>query len=508
MVQTIRAEPGGAAVTDLATTPKADDSSDERPTDDSTTAVIDASASDAPLQWAPAEPARKKKRLWLWIAAPVAVIAAGAVVASLVLIAPGTAVAGVPVGWQTAGAATDAIDQRLAETTLILGDGGPELTGADLGASVDAKALADTAFAERPLWNVTQWNGEAIDAPVTIDTQKTTEALRAALPDAWTEPTPASVAFDGASFVVTPAVDGSGIDVASVEKQLHDAFVAGETSVTIDPTATVVASPATTENAQAAADQANAMLGNAGFYVGDERTVPVDAATAASWLTIAPDDSGTFAVTADAAKIQPLVDTLQPLVDQAPANGTVITNSSGDVLRTTIPGHDGRVLGDTSNVAQDYAAQLASGNSAYALPVEVTPAVTTKLERLLEVNLSEQRLYLKENGNVVDSWLISSGKDSPGQYSPTITGRYRINSHHDVQTMSSGAGEDGSGYWDYRVENIQWIMYFNGNQAFHGVYWHNKWGTKQSHGCVGMPNSRAKQIYDWAPNGVDVWIHT
>jgi hypothetical protein len=42
-------------------------------------------------------------------------------------------------------------------------------------------------------------------------------------------------------------------------------------------------------------------------------------------------------------------------------------------------------------------------------------------------------------------------------------------------------------------------MYFNGDEAFHGVYWHNNFGTPQSHGCVGMPNYRAKQIYDWSP---------
>jgi hypothetical protein len=41
--------------------------------------------------------------------------------------------------------------------------------------------------------------------------------------------------------------------------------------------------------------------------------------------------------------------------------------------------------------------------------VTLTPASTVTLQRLLEVNLSEQMLYLKENGGVVDSWPISSG---------------------------------------------------------------------------------------------------
>lgn len=493
-------------MTDLAVKPESDENAEQISGDMETVALATQDA-NAPVEWAPAEPSARKRRRWPWIVIPTAVVAAGAVAASLVLIAPGTAVAGVPVGFMTAGAATDAIDAQLAKTTIVLGNGGPSVTGADLGAAIDAKTLAEGAFDARPMWNVTQWFGEPLDATVTLDSAAATAALQKALPAAFVEPVPAQVSFDGAAFTVTPAVDGSGIDLDSLSAALHDAFASGKTSVTVDPTASVVAAPASTEKAQAAADTANAMLGNVGFYVGEERTVPVDTATAASWLTITPDDSGAFTIAADAAKIQPVVDTLPGLVNRAAANGTVITNSDGTVLRTTVPGADGRALGDTSSVANDFAAQLADGNGVYALPVEVTPGTTTTLQRLLEVNLSEQRLYMKENGNVVDSWLISSGKDTAAEYSPTKVGHYRINSHHDVQTMYSGAGTNGSGYWDYEVPNIQWIMYFNGSQAFHGVYWHNNFGTKQSHGCVGMSNARAKQIYEWAPNGADVWIH-
>ena len=49
-----------------------------------------------------------------------------------------------------------------------------------------------------------------------------------AVPAAFTDPTPAAVSFDGTAFVVTPAVDGTGIDVDAVTAALHDAFVAAE----------------------------------------------------------------------------------------------------------------------------------------------------------------------------------------------------------------------------------------------------------------------------------------
>ena len=57
------------------------------------------------------------------------------------------------------------------------------------------------------------------------------------------------------------------------------------------------------------------------------------------------------------------------------------------------------------------------------------------------------------------------------------------------------------------MPNVAWVMYFNGDQGFHGAYWHNNFGHQMSHGCVNMPDWRAKVIYDWAPTGTDVWIH-
>lgn len=467
------------------------------------TAVLSpATTADVPAQWAPEAPRpRSKKRLWLGIGIPLAVVAVGTVAASLVLIAPGTTVAGVPVGFLTAGGATDAIQSRLAQTEITLGDGGPTLTGADLGATVDAEGLAAAAFEQHPMWNFSTWFGEEASATVTVDADTATAAMQSAAPDLFTAPQPAAVTFDGTSYVVTPAVDGEGIDVGTVRDGLSVAFGDGSGATTIDVVAHDVPSATTTEMAQATADQLNGMLDRIGFYVGDERTVPVSREVAASWLTVGTDADGAFTITADTAGIQSVVAGLKDAVDQEPASSTVVTNAAGTVLRTSTEGADGRVLGATTGIASAFADQLADGNAVYELPVEVTPHKTATLARLLEVDLGEQRLYLKENGAVVDSWPISSGVG----ISPTYEGRFTINSHIRSQTMRST--DPDNPYWTYEVPNVEWVMYFNGNQAFHGVYWHSNFGTRQSHGCVGMPNWRAQQIYDWAPTGADVWIH-
>ncbi len=78
---------------------------------------------------------------------------------------------------------------------------------------------------------------------------------------------------------------------------------------------------------------------------------------------------------------------------------------------------------------------------------------------------------------MVDSWLISSGRPA----TPTDPGHYRINSHIDIQTMR-GFNPDGT---PYTQPDVKWVMYFNGDQGFHGVYWHDNWGHTMSHGCVG-----------------------
>ncbi|TDN87700.1 L,D-transpeptidase family protein [Microbacterium sp. BK668] len=497
-------------MTDLATRPDANESSDDETATIDATAQSDDTVETAPpeYEWAPTEPAPKKRHLWLWIGIPVAAVAVGVGVTSLFLIAPGTSIAGVPVGGLTPGAAAEAVQRQLDVTTIVLtGPGGDaEITGDELGATIDAKALADEAFAAHPAWNLTAWNPEATEVVVTLDPETATEALRAAVPSMYTDPTNATIAFDGASatYVVGPAVDGSGIDVASVQTALTDAFASGETTVDLAATMAAVPAEGTTSVAQATAGILNGMLDTAGFYVGEERTVPIDRATFASWLTVTPAERGTFAISADANAIQPMVDGLAGAVNRAPVDSTTIVNSSGRVLSTPTEGVVGRELGATDGIAKSFAEQIGAGNAAYALPVTEVPFTTTSLARMLEVDLSEQRLYVKENGNVVDSWPISSGTGS----TPTYTGRYTIGYKTSVQTMN-GYDRDAAGNitGTYSTPNVRWPMYFNGGQAFHGVYWHNNFGRTMSHGCVGMPEWRAQWIYNWAPSGTDVYIH-
>nr|WP_311260258.1 L,D-transpeptidase family protein [Microbacterium sp. WCS2018Hpa-9] len=460
------------------------------------------SSSDQTLAWAPNEPAPKKKRLGLWIGLGVGALALGAGAASMILIAPGTTVAGISVGWLTPGAAAETIEAHVAETEVTLTGAGDDivLTGADLGATIDASALADQAFAERPLWNVTAWMGDPVAGDITLDPATAESALREAVPTSFEDPVDAGVVFDAAAggYAITPSAPGTAVDVDGLTAAIVATIADGGKSLEFSGGPAEAAPAVTDEDATTVATSLNTMLGSIGFYIGEERTVPVDPTVASTWFSVV-DDEGELSIVADEAAIQATIDVLPGAVNRAPVNATNIVDSAGKVLRTVAEGTNGRAIGDTSNLASDIAAKLEAGDGVFPIEVAETPFESVNLVRKIDVDLSSQTATLIENGAVVRSWAISSGKSA----TPTDTGNFRVYAHVREQTMKSRE-PDGS---ITETPNVPWVTYFNGDEGFHGTYWHNDFGNPRSHGCVNMPIDVAKYVYEWSPVGLEVSVH-
>ena len=49
----------------------------------------------------------------------------------------------------------------------------------------------------------------------------------------------------------------------------------------------------------------------------------------------------------------------------------------------------------------------------------------------------------------------------------------------------------------YSIEDVPYVMYFEGSYALHGAFWHNNFGHEQSHGCVNLAPLDAKKIFFW-----------
>ena len=486
-------------VTDLIS---AQDAKTEKLTEADTALDGQDSGGDQPLAWAPIEPAPKKKRLALWIGLGAGAVAIGAGAASMILIAPGTTVAGIPVGWLTPGAAADAISAHVAETEVVLTGVGDDivLTGSELGASVEATALADEAFATHPMWNLGSWIGEPVAGDITFDTATADSALRDAVPTSFDDPVDAGVVFDAATgaFVITPSVTGTGVDLDALSTAFTETIADGGKRLEFPGGPAEATAAVSDDDATAFATELNTMMGTIGFYIGEERTVPVDAATASTWFTVV-DDDGTLRIAADQTAVQATIDALPAAVNIAPVNATTIVDSAGKVLRTETAGINGRTIGDTSNLASDVVEKLEAGEAVFPISVTETPFQSVNVLRTIDVNLSSQTATLLENGAVVRSWKISSGKAA----TPTDTGNFKVYAHVRMQTMKSRE-PDGS---ITETPNVPWVTYFNGDEAFHGTYWHSNFGNRMSHGCVNMPIDVAKFVYEWAPVGLEVSVH-
>ncbi|MEP7287473.1 MAG: LysM peptidoglycan-binding domain-containing protein [Chloroflexota bacterium] len=121
------------------------------------------------------------------------------------------------------------------------------------------------------------------------------------------------------------------------------------------------------------------------------------------------------------------------------------------------------------------------------------PAPTVPSGKYIRIKLSEQRVYVYQDGQMIHTMLGSSGL--PG--TPTVQGDFKIYVKYTAQLMT------GPGYY---LPGVPWVMYFYEGYSFHGTYWHHNFGHPMSHGCMNLPTDEALWLYNWAEVGTPVHV--
>lgn len=124
----------------------------------------------------------------------------------------------------------------------------------------------------------------------------------------------------------------------------------------------------------------------------------------------------------------------------------------------------------------------------FTTPSKQIPTGRTDLHRYMRVNLDEQKLYAYEDGYLVKSFLISSGRRP--RVSPT--GEYTIFRKLPVHLYS------GPGYY---LPGVKWNLSWRPSYYIHGTYWHDNFGHPMSHGCINMRTEEAEWVYNFADLG-------
>ena len=109
--------------------------------------------------------------------------------------------------------------------------------------------------------------------------------------------------------------------------------------------------------------------------------------------------------------------------------------------------------------------------------------------RWVAVDLYEQTLVAYEEDRMVYATLVSSGLPDWS----TNEGLFHIwaRLQNDYMTGAEGASDF------YYLENVPYVMYFDGDISLHGTYWHDGFGYRHSHGCVNLSITDAKWLFDW-----------
>jgi lipoprotein-anchoring transpeptidase ErfK/SrfK len=176
----------------------------------------------------------------------------------------------------------------------------------------------------------------------------------------------------------------------------------------------------------------------------------------------------------EAGKMKPsgVVDRLKPIA----LTGDSIESDGHRYLQSTAGSY---VRADQTRVA-----------STPPIPVGVTPE-----ERWIHVDLNTQTLVALVGSTPVYATLISSGKESEEEDKDhrTPPGEFHIREKHVTTTMDG----DGTAAGDlpYSIEDVPFVMYFQGSYALHGAFWHRNYGVRMSHGCINLAPLDAKYLF-------------
>ncbi len=123
----------------------------------------------------------------------------------------------------------------------------------------------------------------------------------------------------------------------------------------------------------------------------------------------------------------------------------------------------------------------------------ITPEVDPNTKKIL-VDATGERQYLAcyEGNTEVYFCRISSGY---GEKYSTPTGDQSISWKIFSIHMAANTGSDSG----YDTMGVPWPTFFNTNAgaAIHGVFWHNDFGVRRSHGCINVLPEDAKWIFRW-----------
>lgn len=124
------------------------------------------------------------------------------------------------------------------------------------------------------------------------------------------------------------------------------------------------------------------------------------------------------------------------------------------------------------------------------LPGGVEPS-----QRWIDIDLSRQVLVAYEGKRAVFATLIASGRPGGDESDfATPNGVWRIYSKEKSSNMVDSSSLQGPSFH----QDVPWVMYFSGNLALRGSFWHRDFGRSRTAGSIDLGPSDARWLFEWS----------
>lgn len=361
------------------------------------------------------------------------------------------------------------------------------------------------------LWPRSLWENFDIQASVGVEYDETKlenllNGLDCMKEENQVAPVSAVPEYDGQKFVVKAEELGSLINVDVFKEKVAE-YIGGfrDTLDMVEEDCYVKASYfSDSPEVIAACETMNAYLGASVTYTFGDATEVVDGSVISQWLTT--DEN--MNVTYNEEGVSQYIASLAEKYDTYRKQRT-FTSGSGNTVN--VQGGNYGWLIDQAAEIEALKANISNKEVVTKEPVYKQTAASHGAadwgNTYVEVDLTNQYMYLFVNGSVVTSSPIVTGKPSEGSATPQ--GVYSIRYCKRNAVLRGPKKEDGTYEWE---SPVAFWMPFNGAIGLHDATWQAAFGgsrylTHGSHGCVNLPYNIAETVFNNVSAGTPVVCH-
>lgn len=317
----------------------------------------------------------------------------------------------------------------------------------------------------------------------------------------------ATLSIQNGAVITTAEKVGAGYTLTNA-KSLLASHISQLSTKPMQLKQNVIAANITQANLETAKHKAQTLLEQTVTLQLEDTTITASKADIGSWLDVSPVPSAhTVDVSINSGNVQAFIAKATKSRVTVARSQVEITNADG-TTSVLAAGQAGFDITNKADAAESIASQLnkqtgVASADLIAQHVPFTTVSATDQDKWIVVDVTTKRLYAYEHATLVNTFLVSAGAPK----TPTVLGSYKIYSKYASKDMR-GSNADGSRYYQ---PHVRYVNFFYKDYAIHGNYWRpaSYFGNiNSSHGCVGITDSDAKWVYDWAPIGTTVITHS